>query len=291
MAWIAILLMALPLSACDAFASSDTEPPVKAEPAPIATPAPTTPSPASPTAAPTVTIAPTITTILPTITQPPTAVTRSPPTATTRPPTLTPQPTATTFATVTVYVGNTDGDGVYLRKTRDLNDRLQAYLDNTVLLVLGPGIEEGGLIWVFVRAPDGTEGYVPSQYIVAAPQATVTPAPTSPPPTATPTPAPTLVAGLTITKLPDLRLVGGGFRRNNFSVSAQTSPGAPCEIASIYRGERSPPSALVPRLADGNGVISWELMLGEERPGTRTIEVTCGEETFTAEVTVPEQQE
>ncbi|MAG35324.1 MAG: hypothetical protein CL878_03620 [Dehalococcoidia bacterium] len=168
--------------------SADAEPTATAEPAPLATAVPTSPPP-SPTTAPTATAIP------PTATRPPPTATRSPPTATfhpateTPPPTATqtPQPTTTAFVPVTVYVGNTDGDGVYLRKTRDLDDRLTAYVDNTQLLVLGPGFQQDDIIWVFVRAPDGSEGYVPSQYIVAEPQPTVTAAPSATPPPATAT--------------------------------------------------------------------------------------------------------
>jgi hypothetical protein len=63
-------------------------------------------------------------------------------------------------------VGNTDGEGVYLRKTPAMSDRIQAYSDGTALTVIGDDVDGDGQHWKHVRAPDGTEGYVPSQYTV-----------------------------------------------------------------------------------------------------------------------------
>jgi hypothetical protein len=83
-----------------------------------------------------------------------------------------PQPTATAEATTaaspsaTVWVGNTDGEGVYLRKTPSMADRLQAYADGTPLTVIGEDVDGDGQHWHHVRAPDGTEGYVPAMYTV-----------------------------------------------------------------------------------------------------------------------------
>ena len=68
----------------------------------------------------------------------------------------------------TVYVGNTDGDGVFLRRTRNLADRITAYPDDTPLVVLGPDTPENGITWKHVRTPDGKVGYVPAQYTVSA---------------------------------------------------------------------------------------------------------------------------
>src|SRR5207249_4536916 len=46
-----------------------------------------------------------------------------------------PQPTATTVvaSATTVWVGNTDGEGVYVRKTPVMADRARAYVDGTPL--------------------------------------------------------------------------------------------------------------------------------------------------------------
>jgi hypothetical protein len=110
--------------------------------APQATPTP------APTTAPTVAATPTRA--------------AAPATATPAPkPTATPEPSA---AANTVYVGNTDGEGVYLRKTPNMDDRLKAYPDGTMLTVIGDDVDNDDQHWKNVRAPDGTEGYVPSMY-------------------------------------------------------------------------------------------------------------------------------
>ena len=69
----------------------------------------------------------------------------------------------------TVYVGNTDGEGVYLRKTPVMSDRLQAYADGTALTIIGDEVDGDGQHWRHVRTPDGQEGYVPSMYTVTTP--------------------------------------------------------------------------------------------------------------------------
>jgi hypothetical protein len=80
-----------------------------------------------------------------------------------------PSPTPAAAAAQTVYVGNTDGEGVYLRKTPTMADRLQAYADGTALQIIGDDVDGDGQHWHHVRAPDGTEGYVPSMYTVDTP--------------------------------------------------------------------------------------------------------------------------
>jgi hypothetical protein len=67
----------------------------------------------------------------------------------------------------TVWVGNTDGQGVYLRKTPVMADRLTAYPDGTALKIVGADTDGDGQHWKHVKAPDGTEGYVPAIYTVA----------------------------------------------------------------------------------------------------------------------------
>ena len=89
------------------------------------------------------------------------------PTATTAPkPTSTPEAGP---ATQKVYVGNTDGEGVYLRKTPNMDDKLTAYPDGTELSIIGDNVDGGGQTWKHVKAPDGTEGYVPAMYTTDTP--------------------------------------------------------------------------------------------------------------------------
>ena len=81
-------------------------------------------------------------------------------------PTNTPEPAA---ASDSVWVGNTDGEGVYVRKTPVMADRLDAYPDGTQLTIIGDDVEGDGQTWKHVKTPDGLEGYVPSIYTIDAP--------------------------------------------------------------------------------------------------------------------------
>lgn len=63
-------------------------------------------------------------------------------------------------------VGNTDGQGVYLRRTPRMDDTIRPWVDGTPMVVLGPPETGEGHSWLRVRAPDGTEGYIPVQYLV-----------------------------------------------------------------------------------------------------------------------------
>ena len=69
----------------------------------------------------------------------------------------------------TVYVGNTDGEGVYVRKTPAMSDRVRAYADGTALIIIGDEVDGDGQHWRHVRTPDGLEGYVPAMYTVETP--------------------------------------------------------------------------------------------------------------------------
>ena len=63
-----------------------------------------------------------------------------------------------------MYVGNTDGEGVYLRNSPAMDDKNKAYPDGTALTIIGDDVTGDGQTWKHVKAPDGTEGYVPAQY-------------------------------------------------------------------------------------------------------------------------------
>jgi hypothetical protein len=82
-------------------------------------------------------------------------------------PTSTPAPSGS--AAPKVYVGNTDGEGVYLRKTPSLADKLKAYADGTELTIIGDDVDGEGQTWKHVKTPDGTEGYVPAMYTTDTP--------------------------------------------------------------------------------------------------------------------------
>ncbi len=78
-------------------------------------------------------------------------------------------PTATVAPRVFV-VGNTDGDGVFLRRTPSMADKDTAYVDGTRLTVIGADVTAEGEVWHHVRTPDGKMGYVPAKYTVDPPQ-------------------------------------------------------------------------------------------------------------------------
>ncbi len=63
------------------------------------------------------------------------------------------------------HVGNTGGDGVYLRHTPHLNDRWIAWPDNTPLMLMGNEADGDGQHWLQVRDPKGDVGWVPAQYV------------------------------------------------------------------------------------------------------------------------------
>src|SRR5712691_11544079 len=80
-----------------------------------------------------------------------------------------PTPTSEPAKADTVRVGNTDGQGVYVRKTPAMADRVRAYPDDTVLTIVGDDVDGDGQPWKHVKTPDGLEGYVPAMYTVDTP--------------------------------------------------------------------------------------------------------------------------
>jgi hypothetical protein len=80
-------------------------------------------------------------------------------------PTDTPQPEKSDM----VWVGNTDGEGVYIRQTPAMADRVRAYADGTPLTIIGDDVDGDGQHWKHVRTPDGLEGFVPAMYTVDTP--------------------------------------------------------------------------------------------------------------------------
>ena len=121
------------------------------------------------TPAPTVALTPLVS---PTATPPPATATPRPTTGTPSPvPQVQPSATATPPVGQWVAVANTGGDGIYLRRTPRLADRLIGWPDGTKLQVVGPDAQGDGQPWKQVRDPQGNVGWVPAQYVT----------PTSPP--------------------------------------------------------------------------------------------------------------
>lgn len=77
-----------------------------------------------------------------------------------------PDPLGTDLLAATAHVGNTGGDGVFLRHTPSLNDRWVAWMDRTPLLPTGNQANGDGQHWLQVRDPKGNVGWVPAQYVV-----------------------------------------------------------------------------------------------------------------------------
>lgn len=65
----------------------------------------------------------------------------------------------------TLYVTNTDGLGVYIRRTPNPQDRISVWPDDTPMVVVGPDQQVGGQTWKNVRDPNNDVGFVPSQYL------------------------------------------------------------------------------------------------------------------------------
>jgi len=74
-----------------------------------------------------------------------------------------------------VFVANTDGGGVYLRRSPHEGDRADVLPEGTHLTVTGVEVEGDGDMWYPVRTDDGTEGFVATKYTAkTAPSATPT---------------------------------------------------------------------------------------------------------------------
>ncbi|GEM_PF-7090097 len=63
-------------------------------------------------------------------------------------------------------VANTGGIGTYLRRTPKLTDRLRAWPDKTIMLIVGQDTTADDITWKNVRDPAGNVGWVPSPYLV-----------------------------------------------------------------------------------------------------------------------------
>jgi hypothetical protein len=74
--------------------------------------------------------------------------------------------TASPTPTEWLTVAGTGGEGVYLRRTTRMADKLEAWPDGTALQVVGRDAEAEGRLWKKVMDPDGRIGWVPAQYVV-----------------------------------------------------------------------------------------------------------------------------
>lgn len=74
-------------------------------------------------------------------------------------------PTRTAQPSV-AHVGNTGGDGVYLRHTPHLSDTWIAWRDGTPLTLTGAEADGDGQHWYQVKDPKGDVGWMPAQYVI-----------------------------------------------------------------------------------------------------------------------------
>ncbi|MHB1004952.1 MAG: hypothetical protein ACYC3S_04830 [Chloroflexota bacterium] len=68
----------------------------------------------------------------------------------------------------TLVVGNTGGDGVWIRRTPAMADRLRTWPDKTAMQVIGADQQAEGKVWKNVKDPAGNVGWIPAEYLVAA---------------------------------------------------------------------------------------------------------------------------
>ncbi len=102
-----------------------------------------------------------------------------PPATATAAPTARPGSASATPADAEILlVGNTGGDGVYLRRTPSMADRVKAWPDGTRMKIIGRDQSGEGKTWKHVIDPDGTTGFIPIEYLVPTGPA---PAPTQRP--------------------------------------------------------------------------------------------------------------
>jgi hypothetical protein len=66
--------------------------------------------------------------------------------------------------TAFIRIANTGGEGAYIRRTTNMDDRLRPWPDNTRLQVIGPDAATNGTQWKNVQDPAGNQGWIPAQF-------------------------------------------------------------------------------------------------------------------------------
>lgn len=87
-------------------------------------------------------------------------------------------------------VANTNGDGVYLRRTPGTEERIRAWPDNTVMEYQGEMADVRGAGWAKMKDPAGNVGWIPVQYLTPYDGPRPAPAPAQPAPAPQQQPAP-----------------------------------------------------------------------------------------------------
>ncbi|MHB1032972.1 MAG: hypothetical protein ACYC0X_34960, partial [Pirellulaceae bacterium] len=82
-------------------------------------------------------------------------------------PTMTPEPTTTAkLKPFPMAVANTSGQGVFISRSPSGRDRIKAWPERTMMMIIAPDQEVDGRKWSNVEDPDGNEGWVPAEYLV-----------------------------------------------------------------------------------------------------------------------------
>ena len=79
-------------------------------------------------------------------------------------PTIAPE-SPTDTGTITCVVGNTGGEGVFIRSAPQTGEKIEAWWDGSKMVQIGPDEVAGGRSWKNVRDPDGNTGYVAADYL------------------------------------------------------------------------------------------------------------------------------
>jgi hypothetical protein len=147
------------------------------------------------------------------------------------------------YTLLAFVVGNTGGEGVFIRRSPSLEDRILAWPNGTVMIPVGHERQVDGKLWENVVDPAGNEGWIPSDYLIAVPRANVpTPSPsataapksTSPPTaagaatrTATPQPSATIAQACGEIQIVAAALQSGPFTPRPEELRCMANPKGP----------------------------------------------------------------
>ena len=67
--------------------------------------------------------------------------------------------------TITCVVGNTGGEGVFIRSAPQSGEKIEAWWDGSKMVAIGPDEVAGGRSWKNVRDPDGNVGFIAAEYL------------------------------------------------------------------------------------------------------------------------------
>lgn len=192
-------------------------------------------------------------------------------------PAASPRPAAspTPAPLVLVVATNAGGGGAGLYPTTTLDNPIQRLPIATQVTVVGADRQAGGKTWKNVKAPDGTVGWMPAEYLVALPGTGGTP------------PASSSGASAGQTEVKFVSVVGAS-PGGTAQVTVQAMPGAACAVEFVGAdGSKSDSAELLPRVARENGQVSWSWSVSPEaRTGNASVTVMCDGVRATATIAI-----